>query len=205
MNPSEKGCLGTASKQTASSTPTTEAEARFDACFRAYYAEVLAYAFRRLGDRSAAEDVAAQTFAVAWRRLSTLPADPLPWLFGVARLVVRNETRSARRRVRLLARITGQDPPRAARDPAEPAAECSGIVTALGHLSEGQREVLRLAAWEGMDARRAAAALGCSPAAYTLRLYRARRRLAKELAASGHVWEENEPGAFTEVARKEAG
>jgi DNA-directed RNA polymerase specialized sigma24 family protein len=79
------------------------------------------------------------------------------------------------------------------------------MVTALGHLSEGQREVLRLAAWEGMDARRAAAALGCSPAAYTLRLHRARRRLAKELAASGHVCEEDEAGSFTEVARKEAG
>lgn len=196
---------GTASKKIAPSPPTKEAEARFDACFRAYYAEVLAYALRRLGERSAAEDVAAQTFAVAWRRLSALPADPLPWLFGVARHVVRNETRSARRRLRLLARIRGEDPPRAARDPAEPAAERSAIVAALGHLSEGQREVLRLAAWEGMDARRAAGALGCSPAAYTLRLYRARRRLAKELAASGHVCEEGDTGAFTEVARKEAG
>jgi RNA polymerase sigma-70 factor, ECF subfamily len=205
MNPSEKVRPGTASEETASSTPTVDAEARFDACFRSYYPEVLAYALRRLGERSAAEDVAAQTFAVTWRRLSALPADPLPWLFGIARQVVRNETRSARRRLRLLVRISGQDPPRVGRDPAEPAAERSAIVTALGRLGEGQREVLRLAAWEGMDARRAAAALGCSPAAYTLRLYRARRRLAKELAASGHVCEKEEPGAFAEMVRKEEG
>jgi DNA-directed RNA polymerase specialized sigma24 family protein len=31
---------------------------------------------------------AAQTFAVAWRRLDALPADPLPWLLGVARRVI---------------------------------------------------------------------------------------------------------------------
>jgi RNA polymerase sigma-70 factor, ECF subfamily len=206
MNPSEKVRPGTARKQTPSGPPTreAEAEARFDACFRAHYAHVLAYALRRLGDRSAADDVAAQTFAVAWRRLGALPADPLPWLFGVARQVVRNETRSARRRLRLLVRIAGQERPRTARDPAEPAAERSAIVTALARLSEGQREVLRLAAWEGLDARSAAAVLGCSPAAYALRLHRARRRLAKELAASGHVCEEDEPGAFTKVARKEA-
>jgi hypothetical protein len=42
------------------------------------YGEVLAYALRRLRERGAAEDVAAQTFAVAWRRLDALPADPLP-------------------------------------------------------------------------------------------------------------------------------
>jgi RNA polymerase sigma-70 factor, ECF subfamily len=205
MKPSETQRPGTSSEEIASSAPTTKAEARFDAYFRAYYADVFAYALRRLGERSAAEDVAAQTFAVAWRRLSAVPVDPLPWLFGVARRVIRNETRSARRRLRLHARISGEDPPGAARDPAEPAAARSAIVTALGQLSDGQREVLRLAAWEGMDARRAAEALGCSPAAYALRLHRARGRLAKELAASGHVCQEDDAGAFTEVARKEAG
>lgn len=95
MNPYEKACPGTANKQPASGTTSTEAEVRFDACFRAHYPEVLAYAQRRVGERGMAEDVAAQTFAVAWRRLSVLPGDPLPWLFGVARQVIRNETRSA--------------------------------------------------------------------------------------------------------------
>jgi DNA-directed RNA polymerase specialized sigma24 family protein len=37
------------------------------------------------------------TFAIAWRRLDALPADPLPWLLGVARHVIQNEARSARR------------------------------------------------------------------------------------------------------------
>jgi RNA polymerase sigma-70 factor, ECF subfamily len=182
-----------------------DGEARFDACFRAHYADVLAYALRRLGERGAAEDVAAQTFAVAWRRLDALPADPLPWLFGVARHVVQNEARSARRRSRLHARLTGQHPPVAAPDPAAAVPERSAIVAALGRLGEGQREVLRLAAWEGMDARQAAAVVGCSRSAYTLRLHRARRRLAKELAASGHVGDEDEAVPLNQLAREETG
>jgi RNA polymerase sigma-70 factor, ECF subfamily len=176
---------------------------RFDACFRAHYPDVLAYALRRLRDRSAAEDVAAQTFAVAWRRLDRMPPDALPWLLGVARLVIRNETRSARRRSRLLARVIGQGAAEVVPDHADSAAEHSAVLAAFGRLSDGQREVLRLAAWEGMDSRRAARALGCSPAAYTLRLHRARRRLAKELAASGHVSAGNQ-GPLT-MTGKEAG
>jgi RNA polymerase sigma-70 factor, ECF subfamily len=166
---------------------SSEAEARFDACFRAHYAEVLAYALRRVVDRGAAEDVAAQTFAVAWHRRDRLPADPLPWLYGVARHMLRNEARSARRRARLLARIVGQPRPASAPDPADALGELSSVVAALTRPSGSQREVLYLAAWEGLDARRAADVLGCSHGAYTLRLHRARRRLAKELSASGHV------------------
>jgi RNA polymerase sigma-70 factor, ECF subfamily len=205
VNPSEQRRLATAGKRNASLTASRDVEAEFDACFRAHYAEVLAYALRRLRERGAAEDVAAQTFAVAWRRLDALPADPLPWLLGVARHVIQNEARSARRRSRLLSRLTGQHRPMAAADPADAVLERAAILAALGRLSEGDREVLRLAAWEGLDARRAAAALGCTRGAYALRLHRARRRLAKELAASGHIGDEDEPALMAEMAREETG
>jgi RNA polymerase sigma factor (sigma-70 family) len=205
VNPSEQRRLATAGKRNASLTASKDVEAEFDACFRTHYAEVLAYALRRLRERGAAEDVAAQTFVVAWRRLDALPADPLPWLLGVARHVIQNEARSARRRSRLLSRITGQHRPMVAADPADAVPERSAILAALGRLSEGDREVLRLAAWEGLDARRAAAALGCTRGAYALRLHRARRRLAKELAPSGHIGDEDEPALMTEMAREETG
>jgi RNA polymerase sigma-70 factor (ECF subfamily) len=205
MNSSEQRHPGTAGGGSASPGASKDAEAQFDVCFRAHYAAVLAYALRRLGERGTAEDVAAQTFAVAWRRLNTLPADPLPWLFGIARHVIQNEARSARRRSRLLARITSQHPPAAELDPAASVPARSAILVAFGRLGEGQREVLRLAAWEGIDAGRAAAVLGCSRGAYALRLHRARRRLTKELAASGHIGDEDEAVPIAEMAREETG
>jgi RNA polymerase sigma-70 factor (ECF subfamily) len=53
-------------------------------------------------------------------------------------------------------------------------------------LREDEREVLRLIAWDGLNTREAGSALGCSAAAFRVRLYRARRRLAKHLAEAGH-------------------
>lgn len=171
--------------QRAPSGDPARATARFDACFRAHYAEVLAYVLRRVGERPRAEDVAAETFAVAWRRLDALPAEPLPWLLGIARRLILNDARSMRRRSRLRARLAGARRPGSGVDPADSVSERSAILAALGRLSEREREVLRLAAWEGLDAPRAAATLGCSRGAYAVRLHRARRRLARELAASG--------------------
>jgi RNA polymerase sigma-70 factor (ECF subfamily) len=166
---------------------------RFELCFRAHHAEVLAYALRRLDDRARADDVAAETFAIAWRRRDALPADPIPWLIGIARNVIRNQHRSGRRRARLHARLIDEAATGRTRDPADALAERTAILTALEQLGEREREVLRLVAWEGLDGRRAAAALGCSRGAYAIRLHRARRRLAKALAVAGHDPVDSEP------------
>ncbi len=50
-------------------------EVRFDALYRAHYGAVLRYAARR-ADPETARDVVAETFLVAWRRLSAVPAEP---------------------------------------------------------------------------------------------------------------------------------
>ena len=47
--------------------------------FRANYPLVRAYALRRAAP-DAAQDVVADTFLVAWRRLEEVPDDALPWL-----------------------------------------------------------------------------------------------------------------------------
>jgi RNA polymerase sigma factor (sigma-70 family) len=134
----------------------------FDACFQVNYGRVLAYALRRSGDRAAAEDVAAETFLVAWRRLEQLPADQLPWLLATARNVLLNEHRSSRRRDRLAARVA-----------AEPAASASDrgsdvvrerVRTALARLSERDREALLLTSCDGLDHRQAASASLRQPA-----------------------------------------
>ena len=151
---------------------------RFDECFQANYARVLAYCLRRLGDRAAAEDVAAQTFLVAWRRRDQMPADQLPWLLGIARHSVLNERRRGRRRERLVSRLAAEPTPEG--DGSEPAPGTpTELHTALARLSESDREVLLLTTWDGLDQRRAAAVFGCSSGAFKMRLHRARKRLAR--------------------------
>ena len=68
------------------------------------------YALRRT-DAESARDVVAETFLIAWRRLSAVPADPdqvTPWLYGVARRVLANAERSRRRANRVSAKL-GQE------------------------------------------------------------------------------------------------
>ncbi len=162
-------------------------EERFEGCFRAHYGRVLAYGLRRLPDRTAAEDVAAETFLVAWRRLDEMSSDPLVWLLAIARNVVYNERRSSRRRERLTARLTIEPaaPDGALGPDASPAA--SDVIRALKRLDERDREVLLLITWDGLDRRRSAAVLGCSPGTFAVRLHRARTRLARELHRAASV------------------
>jgi RNA polymerase sigma-70 factor, ECF subfamily len=164
-----------------------EAGRRFEALFDAHYASVLAYALRRV-DAELAEDVAAETFLVAWRRLHRVPVDPLPWLYGVARKMIANQRRGIRRREALIAKLK-QDASgaRGPWDIADRVVERAGVLAALARLGERDREALRLAAWEGLETARAARAAGCSRAAFAVRLHRARRRLMKELASAGHI------------------
>jgi RNA polymerase sigma factor (sigma-70 family) len=164
---------------------------RFEDWFHNYYARVLAYGLRRLPDRSVAEDVAAETFLIAWRRLDEVPGDPLPWLLGTARHVIHNELRSSRRRDRLTARL-GAEPPALVPAPL-PALEVApplsiavpDVVRALERLDERDREVLLLVTWDGLDRRGAAAVLGCSRGTFAVRLHRARVRLAQALNLEG--------------------
>ncbi|HEX6652604.1 MAG TPA: sigma factor, partial [Thermoleophilaceae bacterium] len=71
---------------------------RFERMFRDSYPLVRAYALRRAAPEGA-QDVVAETFLVAWRRLEDVPEDPLPWLYGAARRVLANQRRSAARGV----------------------------------------------------------------------------------------------------------
>jgi RNA polymerase sigma-70 factor (ECF subfamily) len=151
-------------------------ESRFRAAFTNHYPDVYGYAARRLGPDDAA-DAAAATFEVAWRRIRAMPDDPLPWLYGVARRVVANTLRGQRRRERLTART--------AAEPLRSTEPDDDVLEALGQLSARDREILRLAAWEGLEGARLGRALGCSPNTAAVRLHRARRRLSDAMGHPG--------------------
>jgi RNA polymerase sigma-70 factor, ECF subfamily len=166
-------------------------EERFEVLFRANYPAVRAYALRRTSP-DAAQDVVAETFLVAWRRLDEVPADSLPWLYGVARRVLANQRRTADRSAALEDRLLGATPRLPGRDPGDSAGDAELVRIALGRLSEASREALILVAWQGLSGARAARAAGCSRATFAVRLHRARARLAAELAAL-------QPNPVTEV------
>jgi RNA polymerase sigma-70 factor, ECF subfamily len=165
---------------------------RFERCFRDHYAQVFAFAIRRVSGREIAEDVVADTFAVVWRRRDRIPDRALPWLYAIAGNVIANQFRSTRRRHKLdmrLAQETGAVAPGS--DPAESLDRRDAFSTAFALLGEPEREVLRLIAWDGLDTRDAARVFGCSPGAFRVRLHRARRKLAKQLEAAGHIPQED--------------
>lgn len=151
---------------------------RFEALYDAHVGLVLGYARRRAAP-DAAQDVVAETFLVAWRRLDAVPADAAPWLLAVARRQLANLHRAERRRAALLERVRAESPLFAPEhDIDQPDPE---VVAALARLSASDRELLRLLAWERLDHAEAAAALGVTRAVLRLRLHRARRRLCAEL------------------------
>jgi RNA polymerase sigma-70 factor (ECF subfamily) len=104
----------------------------------------------------------------------------LPWLLSVARKTLANDHRRARRRQSLLAELKTAETARAA--PAGADLALADVVAALERLAQGDQELLKLVAWEGLDLGAAATVLGISGPTCRVRLHRARKRLGRELA-----------------------
>ena len=164
-------------------------ETQFRRLFTDHYAPVLRYFVRRIGHADA-PDAADEVFLVAWRRLDSVPPEPeaLPWLYGVARKVLANHQRSARRRGRLRAKLLTQ--PR--RNPSgleaaiESAIGVDQVRAALACLAPRDQEILTLSAWDGLSHAAIGKVLGCSENAVAVRIHRARKHLEKALERAGH-------------------
>ena len=151
-------------------------DGELEALWHEWHRHVLAYALRR-ADPTTAEDVVAETFVIAWRRLADVPERPLPWLLGVARRLLANQRRGERRRRALVDHLRV----RASAPAAPEGAPESDALTALASLGDRDREALLLHAWEGLDHAEAGTVMGCSAATFAVRLHRARQRFEREL------------------------
>jgi RNA polymerase sigma factor (sigma-70 family) len=161
----------------------SEAERRFALVF-AHLGAVAAYARRR--GSSDADGVAAEVMTIAWRRLASVPSDdPRPWLYATARNLVFAEARRAARSGGREAAATSPAPEVFELDPA--------LAAALRDLSPLDREALLLVAWEDLTPTQAAHALRINPAAFRVRLLRARRRLRARLADRSDRTEPDHP------------
>jgi RNA polymerase sigma-70 factor, ECF subfamily len=151
---------------------------RFTALYEDSYGALYAYASRRVG-AEAADEIAAETLLVAWRKFDALPSEPLPWLYGVARnMMARNY--AARSRDRQMRAVLERE--RACASESGEAAGDPRLWAAWEQLSAVDREVLALVAWEELSVADGSRALGCSAPVFSVRLYRARRRLQRLLA-----------------------
>lgn len=153
---------------------------RLEALVRAHRAAVVTYV-RRRAPPEAVDDLVAETFLVAWRRLDRVPAgQPLPWLLAVARNLIATQRRSAARRDALHLRLQAHTPAQATDSPSldEPTGP---VVQAMAQLSEKDREALLLVACDGLRPREAAKVMGDLPGTFRVRLHRAKRRLRRLL------------------------
>ena len=174
----------------------------FESLFDAHYKNLAAYAQRRGLSPADADDLTANIFVVAWRRIDVVPTgeEALMWLYGVAFNELRNYHRTYRRRTRLVARLASTAEMPAPEDPSDISADL--IRAALDALSNGDREIVLLASGEGLSASQIGTVLGCGEIAARSRLHRARARLAELLGIDSamqqprhaghevHVWSE---------------
>jgi RNA polymerase sigma-70 factor, ECF subfamily len=157
-----------------------DAEARLELIFRRHYGSVLAYVERRARSE-VVDDIVADTFLVAWRRLDDVPTNALPWLLGVARRTLATHYRASRRNAAVLAKLQALRPAGSA-EPLDVGSSRAAATEALAMLSEKDREAVILVAWEELTPRDAAAVIGESAVTFRVRLHRAKRRLRSEIA-----------------------
>lgn len=139
------------------------------------------YLLRR-ADPAAVDDVLAETLLVLWRRIDDVPQldEVLPWCYGVARGCLANARRAERRRLRLVDKLAWTAPLSAP-------AEHTELYDALRTLGAIDREVVLLWAWEGLTPRGIAEVTGLTANAVSIRLHRAKKKLAAELERKSGV------------------
>jgi RNA polymerase sigma-70 factor (ECF subfamily) len=149
----------------------------FDQLYDQHALEVYRYISRRhLGND--AQDLTGDVFLIALQKMDAIPSgSELPWLYRTAWNVLANAHRK-------------NDPIPANFDLTEIEPDCADEVIANDQLScswqklpQKDREVLRLAAWEGLTGKELASALGITEGGAGAALSRARASLRK-------AWEE---------------
>lgn len=165
--------------------------AAFGLLYERHARAIYNYLFRRCADWSLAEDLTSIVFLEAYRRRATVEIDEgkvLPWLYGVATNVMRNQHRSLRRHAEALRRLPAPEPVLGTAGEAAERVDAErrmrSVLAALEGLPRSDRDVLALCLWSELSYEDAALALGVPVGTVRSRLSRARRRLSD--LAGGH-------------------
>jgi RNA polymerase sigma-70 factor (ECF subfamily) len=174
----------------------TERRERFEVIATEVYDPLQRY-LRRRATPEESGDVFSDVLLTVWRRLDDVPRDAvLPWCYGVARRTLANHRRAAQRYLRLVQRLESEREHTSAGDPGDLLHDQDPeLAEVLAGLPPADREILRLWAWEQLEPREIAQVLGSTANAVSLRLSRARKKLAESLTRqddpdSGHIGDE---------------
>lgn len=167
-----------------------EGLADFERCFEGNFAFVHHFIARRVGT-PLADDLTAETFAIAFRRRRSFDPHIGPvraWLLGIANNLVREHWRAEQRFLDLGARFaSGTGPAQGGSSPEDRATASElepQIASALASLPPEQRDVLLLYAWGGLREQEIARALRVSAGTVRSRMWRARHSLRAQLRGS---------------------
>lgn len=156
--------------------------AAFGPIFDRHFDRIHVYLQRQVG-ADLADDLAAQTFLVAFSRRGTFDHSrscARPWLFGIAANLVREHLRQVRRQLAAYSR-SGADRDSDAFDGLEDRVDASALrgrlATALGELPREDLETLLLYAWAELTYAEIAEALTVPLGTVRSRLNRVRARL----------------------------
>jgi RNA polymerase sigma-70 factor (ECF subfamily) len=156
--------------------------AAFAVLFDRHYRAIHRFLHARIG-RALAEDIASETFTVAFRRRATYDLsrpNARPWLYGIAVNILRDHRRTEQRRLSAYARAahtkemqfdsdeTGLDPT---------------VAAALLELSASDRHLILLYAWAQLSYEELAEALSLPLGTVRSRLSRTRSKLRATLAS----------------------
>ncbi|MFF8956825.1 RNA polymerase sigma factor [Streptomyces sp. NPDC014894] len=142
---------------------------RFTDLYVREHSRVVAFVYRRVGDRATAEELSADAFRILWERTADGEEATPAQLFVTARNLLANHHRASARLGELHRRI-GIELGRASASAQEPA-----VVDTLERLPERHREVLMMTYWDGLSATEVGEVLGCRASTVWVRLHRARK------------------------------
>lgn len=158
---------------------------RLAALYDAHAVPVWRYVVHLTGDRSGADDVVQETLLRAWRTPRVLEQDPATlrsWMFTVARHLVIDDVRSARRRREI---DVAEVPDRATTDATDALFEAILVEEALAGLSTGHRAVVVHAYYGGLTIAQIATELDIPEGTVKSRLHYGLRALRLALQEKG--------------------
>ena len=156
----------------------------FATLFESHRVVVISFVSRRIQDENDVRDVVSEVFEAAWSQRNSLPHPPKTYLLMLAQEMC-DKHRSRKFHVGLDMQSVRQIADHTVESVDIQAINASIVSAAarnvLAELSEADAEILKLAAWDGLDPGEIALVLAIAPTAARVRLHRAKVRAEKIL------------------------